>query len=77
MSYPNENFLHGCRTFIKMPSTPFPGVIGNIGGKIIVNLGFTGVYIIFLVLLLNINCGYSLNSAAVLMCTYNLCFEQK
>ena len=61
----------------KMPSKPFPGVIENIGGKMIVNLGFTGVYIMFLGLLLNINCGYSLNSETVRMYTYNLCFEQR
>ena len=34
-------------------------------------LGFTGVYIIFLILLKNIDRGYHL------MSTHNLCFEQK
>ena len=34
-----------------------------------VKLGFTGVYIIFLFLLQNIDCGYLLEP--------NLCFEQK
>ena len=45
----------------------------------IVKLGFTGVYIIFLVLLKNIDCGYSLDRLVemVLTSTYNLCFEQK
>ena len=38
----------------------------------IVKLGFTGVYIIFLFLLQNIGCGYSLEPR-----THNLCFEQK
>ena len=38
-------------------------------------LGFTGVYIIFLFLLKNIDCGYSLE--AVLTSTHNLYFEQK
>ena len=38
----------------------------------IVKLGFTGVYIIFLISAQNIDCGY-----AVLMSTHNLCFEQK
>ena len=38
----------------------------------IVKLGFTGVYIIFLILLNNIN-----NGEAVLTSTHNLCFEQK
>ena len=37
----------------------------------IVKLGFTGVYIIFLFLLQNIACRYSLER------THNLCFEQK
>ena len=37
----------------------------------IVKLGFTGVCIFFLILLKNIDCGYSLTS------TDNLCFEQK
>ena len=47
----------------------------------IVKLGFTGVYIIFLFLLHNIDCRYSLEpphlTKAVLTCTQNLCFEQK
>ena len=48
----------------------------------IVKLGFTGVYIIFLLLLKNIDCGYSLEpprclGKAVLTSTHNLCFEQK
>ena len=41
----------------------------------IVNLGFIGVYIIFLFLLKNIDCGYL--GEAVLTSTHNLCFEQK
>ena len=43
----------------------------------IVKLGFTGVYIIFLFLLKNIDCGYSLEPPQVLTSTHNLCFEQK
>ena len=47
----------------------------------IVKLGFTGVYIIFLFLLQNIDCGYTLEpphlTEAVLKCTHNPCFEQK
>ena len=46
----------------------------------IVKLGFTGVYIIFLFLLKNIDCGYSLEprlAEAVLTSTHNLCFELK
>ena len=45
----------------------------------IVKVGFTGVFIIFLFLLQNIDCGYSLEPPheAVLTCTHNLCFEQK
>ena len=45
----------------------------------IVKLGFTGVYIIFLFLLKNIDCGYSLEPPrqAVLTSTHNICFEQK
>ena len=46
----------------------------------IVKLALTGVDIIFLFSLQNIDCGYSLDlpqSEAVLMCTNNLCFEQK
>ena len=39
----------------------------------IAKLGYAGVYLFFLVLLQNIDCGYSL----VLTCTPNLCFEQK
>ena len=38
-------------------------------------LGYAGVYLFFLFLLQNIDCGYSLE--AVLTCTHNLCFEQK
>ena len=40
----------------------------------IVKLGFTGAYIIFLFLLKNIACGYSLEQQAVLTSTHNLCF---
>ena len=44
-------------------------------------LGFAGVYLIFLFLLQNIDCGYTLEpprlGEAVLTCTHNLCFEQK
>ena len=40
----------------------------------IVKLGFTGVYIIFLISAQNIDCGYT---EAVLTSTHNLCFEQK
>ena len=47
----------------------------------IVKLGFAGVYLVFLFLLQNIDCGYSLEpprrGEAVLTCTHNLCFEQK
>ena len=45
----------------------------------IIKLGFTGVYIIFLILLKNIDCGYLLElpHQAVLTSTHNLCFEQK
>ena len=45
----------------------------------IVKLGFTGVYIIFLISAQNIDCGYSLEPPrrAVLTSTYNPCFEQK
>ena len=47
----------------------------------IVKLGFTEVYIIFLILLKNIDCGCSLEPPhlieAVLTSTHNLCFEQK
>ena len=44
-----------------------------------VKLGFTGVYIIFLISAQNIYCGYSLEPPprAVLTSTNNLCFEQK
>ena len=38
-----------------------------------VKLGFTGVYIIFLISAQNIDCGYSL----VLTSTHNLCLVQK
>ena len=44
------------------------------------NLGFTGVFIISLFLLKNIDCGYSLeppHGGAVLTCTHDLCFAQK
>ena len=43
-------------------------------------LGFAGVYLFFLFLLQNIDCGYSLEPPrceVVLTCTHNLCFEQK
>ena len=53
----------------------------------IVKLGFTGVYIIFLISAQNIDCGYSLEPPrrggsneylqAVLTSTHNLCLEQK
>ena len=44
----------------------------------IVKLGFTGVYIIFLIFAQNIDCGYSLEPPRrVLTSTHNLCFEQK
>ena len=45
----------------------------------IVKLGFTGVYIIFLISAQNIDCGYSLEPPrrVVLTSTHNLCFEQK
>ena len=55
----------------------------------IVKLGFTGVYIIFLMSAKHIDCGYSLElhqrgssneqkyGEAVLTSTHNLCFEQK
>ena len=43
----------------------------------IVKLGFTGVYIIFLISAQNIDCGYSLEPPQrVLTSTHNLCFEQ-
>ena len=44
----------------------------------IVKLGFTGVYINFLISAQNIGCGYSfkLPIEAVLTSTHNLCFEQ-
>ena len=42
----------------------------------IVKLGFTGVYIIFLISAQNIDCGYSFGEA-VLTSTHNLCFVQK
>ena len=44
-----------------------------------VKLGFTGVYIIFLILLKIIDCGYSLEPLckAVLASTHNLFFEMK
>ena len=45
-------------------------------------LGFAEVYLFFLFLLQNIDCGYSLEpprktAKAVLMCTHNRCLEQK
>ena len=45
----------------------------------IVKLGFTGVYIIFVISAKNINCGTRENrlAEAVLTSTHNLCFEQK
>ena len=47
----------------------------------IVKLGFTGIYIIFLISAQNIDCGYPLEPPrlveAVLTSTHNLCFEQK
>ena len=46
----------------------------------IAKLGFAGVYLFFLFLLQNIDCGYSLEPPrreAVLTCTHNICFEQK
>ena len=45
----------------------------------IVKLGFTGVYIIFLFLLKNIDCGYSLEPSHRGGSNeyHNLCFEQK
>ena len=45
----------------------------------IVNLGFTGVYIIFSYFAKKIDCGYSLEclDEAVLTSTHNLCFEQE
>ena len=45
----------------------------------VVKLGFTGVYIIFLISAQNIDCGYSLEPPreAVLTSIHNLCFEQK
>ena len=42
----------------------------------IVKLWFTGVYIIFLISAINIDCGYSRLAEAVLTSTHNLCFEQ-
>ena len=39
---------------------------------LIAKLGYAGVYLLFLFLLQNIDCG-----EAVLTCTHNLCFEQK
>ena len=43
----------------------------------IVKLGYVGVYLFFLFLLQNIDCGYSLEPPRRLMCTHKLCFEQK
>ena len=43
----------------------------------IAKLGYAGVYLFFLFLLQNIDCGYSLEPEAVLTYTHNLCFEQK
>ena len=44
----------------------------------IVKLGFTGVYIIFLICVQNIDYGYALErlAEAALTGTHNLCFEQ-
>ena len=42
----------------------------------IAKLGYAGVYLFFLFLLQNIDCGYSLEPP-LLTCTHNLCFEQK
>ena len=42
-----------------------------------VKLGFTGVYIIFLISAQNIDCGYSLEPPRRGGCTHKLCFEQK
>ena len=41
----------------------------------IAKLGYEEVYLFFLVLLQNIDCGYLVE--AVLTCTHNLCFKQK
>ena len=41
----------------------------------IAKLGYAGVYLFFLFLFQNIDCGYSLET--VLTCTHNLCFEQR
>ena len=46
-------------------------------GFYIVKLGFSGVYLFFLFLLQNIDCGYSLEAEAVLTSTHNLCFGAK
>ena len=43
----------------------------------IVKLGLAGVYLFFLFLLQNMDCGYSLEPPLFLTCTKNLCFEQK
>ena len=43
----------------------------------IVKLGFTGLYIIFLISAQNIDCGYSLDDVAVLTSIHNLCFVPK
>ena len=45
----------------------------------VAKLGFAGVYLFFLLLLQNIDCGYSLEPPrrGVLTCTHNLCLEQK
>ena len=47
----------------------------------LVKLGFAGVYLFFLFLLQNIDCGYTLEpprlAEAVLTCTHNLCFGAK
>ena len=45
----------------------------------IVKLGFTGVYIIFLIFAQNIDCGYSLElpRRGIRTSTHNLCFEHK
>ena len=42
-----------------------------------VKLGFTGVYIIFLISAQNLDFGYNRLCEAVLTSTHNLCFDQK
>ena len=43
----------------------------------IVKLGFTGIYFIFLILLKNIDCGFSTEPPRRSNEYHNLCFEQK